>query len=138
MSETPPPAEGEVSLFDLAARLWADVSALIGAEIALAGVEARRAIRGLALGVAALGMALVLVLVALVALTGAAVAGLVAAGLAPALAGLLVALGSLVLAGLCVWWAMSRFTRAARMPARTVQNLRRDVETLATLVKRDA
>lgn len=138
MSQTPPPAEGEAGLAGLAARLWADVSALLRAEIALAGAEVRQAIRGIALGLAALGLSLVLILVALVALTGAAVAGLEAAGVPAAIAGLIVALGAVALAALCVWWAMTRFSRAAGVPARTVQNLRRDVETLATMVKRNA
>jgi len=138
VSETPPPFGDEAGLAGLVARLWADISALVRAEIALTRAEVRQAIRGIAFGIAALGLALVLVLVALISLTGAAVAGLVAAGLHPAIAGVIVALGAVALAALCVWWALSRFRQAAGLPARTAHNLRRDVETLATMVKRHA
>jgi uncharacterized membrane protein YqjE len=123
---------------DLAARLWAGILALLEAEIALAGAEARQAVRSLAAGLAVLGLTLVLALAAVVALTAAAGAALVEAGLSPALAALLVAAGALALGALCAWWALSRLARAAGMPARTVRNLRRDVETLATLVNRHA
>lgn len=138
MTGGPPPAVDEAGLPGLAARLWADVVALLRAEIALAGTEARQAVRGVAFGLAALGLGLVLALAAVVALSGAAVAALVGAGLSPALAGLAVAAGTLTLAALCLWWGLSRLSRAAGMPARAVQSLQRDMETLATLVDRNA
>ncbi len=138
MTGTPPPASEEAGLPGLAARLWADIAALIRAEIALAGAEARQAARNVAYGLAALGLSLVLAFSAVVALTGAAVAALVAAGLSPALAGVVLAVVALMLAGLCIWWGLARLGRAAGMPARTMQNLRCDVKTLATLVTRNA
>lgn len=138
MTGTPPPADSETGPLDLAVRLWAECLALLGAEIVLARAEARQAVRGLAAGLAALGLALILALVGIVALTGAAVAGLVAAGLSPSLAALVVAAAALALCALSARWALARLARAAGLPGRTVQNLRRDVETLATLVNRDA
>ena len=123
---------------DLAARLWADTAGLLRAEMALAGVEARDALRSVLAGLAGFGVALGLAIAALVALTGAAAHALIAAGLPPALAYLAVALVALLAGWLCVAWAVSALKRAAGMPARTVRNLRRDVETLATMVNRNA
>ena len=114
------------------------VARLVQGELALARAEAAERLDAVRQSVIQGALAVVLGIVALNVLAGAAIAGLVALGVSPIWAPVLV--GGLLLV-LCLAFAQhaARLLRdAGTLPRRSAASVKRDVETLQTLVRRDA
>ncbi|MES2145185.1 MAG: phage holin family protein [Pseudomonadota bacterium] len=123
---------------DLVADLLAGLSRLVRGEIALARAEAARRLRDAAGALVGIVVAAILGLTALNVLAGAAVAGLVAAGFATVWAGVLVGLALLVVAMVLLAQARARLRPANLALPRSATNLRRDGETLKSMVAQGA
>ena len=134
MQEPRPSQEG---IFSLVLDMISGVTRLWRGELALAKAEAKRASRQAVTAIVLFIIALALVFLGLNLLIAAAVAGLVHLGLAAPLATLLAGGVLLLLAAVLVWLALRLFSHAARFPARQMQNLKRDVASLASTGERD-
>lgn len=118
----------------LLADLASGFSRLIRGEIALARAETSAALRDAARGVAKLAIAAVIGITALNLLAGAAVAGLVHLGLSPAWAAVALAAALLLVAFGLVQTGLRALDPENLAPKRALRNLRRDAETLKTMV----
>lgn len=132
------PADGPPQAADLVADLLSGLSRLVRGEIALARAEVARGLRAAVGALVAIGVAAILGLTALNVLAGAAVAALVAAGLSAVWAGVLVGFGLLVVAMVLLGQARGRLRPANLAPRRSMINLRRDGETLKSMVAQHA
>lgn len=122
----------------LLAQVLAGVSRLVQGELALARAEAAERLGVLRQSLVQLAIAAVLGIAAINLLAGAAVAAAVALGLHPALAAVTVG-GVLLLLALGFAQYAARLIRdAGTLPRRSAASIRRDVETLQTMVRRDA
>lgn len=120
------------------ADVLAGISRLVQGELALARAEAAERLDSARQAVIKVAIAVVLGITAINVLAGAAVAGLVALGLAPLWASSLVG-GVLLLLALGFSQQAARLLRGAgSRPKRSGASIKRDVETLQTMVKRDA
>ena len=120
------------------AEVLAGISRLVQGELALARAEAAERLGVLRQSLVQAMIAVVLGIAAINVLAGAAVAAAVAAGLHPAWAGVLVGGAILVLALGFALHAARLLRDAGRMPRRSAASIRRDVETLQTMVTPDA
>ena len=107
---------------------------LVKGELALARAEAERGLRDAAKAAGVLAMAAILLITALNVLSGAVVAGLVRLGLAPHWAAVITGFGLIAVAAALIYYAKHLLTVANLAPNRSVQNLRRDAETLKSMV----
>ena len=115
----------------------AGVYRLVQGELALARAEAMQRVHLAREAVVHLAIAVLLGIVALNVLAGAAVAGLVAAGLGPVWSALLVG-GVLGLLALGYAQYAARLGRDVGAPPReSAASLKRDLETIQTMVKND-
>ena len=120
------------------ADVLAGVSRLVQGELALARAEAAERLGALRQSAIQVVIAVVLGIAAINLLAGAAVAAVVAAGLHPAWAAALVG-GVLFLLALGFAQHAARLLRdASALPKRSAASIGRDIETLQTMVKRDA
>ena len=111
---------------------------LVQGEIELARAEVARSLRDAAAAVGKLVIAAILGITAVNVLAGAAVAGLVALGLSPVWASVVVGGILLLLAFGTLQFALSVLRPANLAPKRIFPNLRRDAETLKSMVKTSA
>ena len=122
----------------LMADVLAGVSRLVQGELALARAEAAERLQSAKQAVLQVAIAVVLGITAINLLAAALVAAIVAMGLSPIWASLLVGVVLLLLA-IAAGLAAARLLRdAGKAPRRTAASVRRDVETLQTMVRRDA
>ena len=120
------------------AEVLAGVARLVQGELALARAEAAERLGVLRQSLVQVAIAAVLGIAAINLLAGAAVATAVALGLHPAWAAALVG-GALLLLALGFAQHAARLLRdAGALPRRSAASIRRDVETLKTMVRRDA
>lgn len=120
------------------ADVLAGVSRLVQGELALARAEAVERLHAVRQSAIQLGIAVVLGIAAINVLTGAAVSAAVELGLTPIWAAVLVG-GLLLIVALRFGQHASRLLRdAGALPKRSAASVKRDVETLQTMVKRDA
>jgi cytochrome c biogenesis protein CcdA len=120
------------------ADVLAGVSRLVQGELALARAEAAERLEAVRQSVVQIVIAVVLGITAINVLAGAAVAALVASGVQPIWSAVAVG-GLLLLLTLGFAQHAARLLReAGRLPRRTAASIKRDVETLQTMVKRDA
>lgn len=132
------PAAGESDGFlALLARIVDLVARILRGEAALARAEAKRALRDAAFGIAQVIVAAILGFIGLFVLAAAAVLGLVALGLAPALAALAVGVALLLAAAGVLQYALRLLSPRNLVPRRSIDSLRRDVETFRNAVKSD-
>jgi hypothetical protein len=120
------------------ADVLAGISRLVQGEIALAKAEAAERLRSAKRAVVQIVVAVVLGIAAFNVLTAAAVAAAVALGLSPLWASLAVGAILLLLAFGFAQYAGRLLRDASAPPRRTASSVRRDVETLQTMVKSDA
>jgi protein-S-isoprenylcysteine O-methyltransferase Ste14 len=129
------PARGPGALM---ADVLAGIARLVRGEIALARAEAGLRLQAARQAIVQAVIAVVLGLTALNVLAAAAVAAVMALGLTPGWASLAVG-GVLLALALVLAQRASRQMRAAgTTPSRAADNVRRDMETLQTMVKSDA
>jgi Putative Actinobacterial Holin-X, holin superfamily III len=129
------PARGPGALM---ADVLAGIARLVRGEIALARAEAGLRLHAARQAIVQAIIAVVLGLTALNVLAAAAVAAVIALGLKPAWAALVVG-GVLLLLALVLAQRASRLIRTVgTAPSRAADNVRRDMETLQTMVKPDA
>lgn len=133
----PHKADGENSA-DLVGQVLVGFGRLVQGELALAQAEAKRGLRDVAKALAIAALAGIFGITALNALSVAAVAALVHLGLSPAWASVTVGLGLLVIGAGLMLYARHLLTPANLAPNRSFQNLRRDAETLKTVVTPNA
>jgi cytochrome c biogenesis protein CcdA len=120
------------------ADVLAGVSRLVQGELALARAEAVERLEAARQSIVQIVIAVVLGITAINVLAGAAVAGLVALGLQPIWSAVLVG-GLLLLLTFGFAQQAARLLRqVGRLPGRTATSVKRDVETLQTMVRRDA
>lgn len=120
------------------ADVLAGISRLVQGELALARAEAAERLNSARQAAIQVAIAVVLGITAINVLATAAIAGLVALGLAPVWASTLVG-GILLLLALGFSQHAARLLRdAGSRPKRSSASIKRDVETLQTMVKRDA
>jgi cytochrome c biogenesis protein CcdA len=125
-----------------AGRMMADVlagvSRLVRGELALARAEVAERLDAVRQSVVQVVIAVVLGITAINVLAGAAVAAVVALGLTPIWAAVIVG-GILLILALGFAQHAARLLRdAGALPKRTAASVKRDVETLQTMVKPDA
>ena len=118
-------------------RIFAAGAGLMRDEAALAKAEVSRAAKDAALGLGQMLVAVILAFVALIVLAAAAVLGLVAVGVSPFVAALVVGFGLLLIALALVQMALRLLSPKNLTPRRTLDNLRRDMETLKALGRSD-
>lgn len=114
-------------------RIVSAISGLLRDEVTLAKAEVSRAARDAAIGMAQMVVALILAFVALIVLAGAAVLGLIAIGLSPVVSALVVGVALLLVALALVQMAMRLLSPKNLTPHRTIENVRRDLETIKAL-----
>ena len=120
------------------ADVLAGVSRLVQGELALARAEASERLQSVRRAAIQVVIAGVLGITAVNVLAAAAVAAAVAMGLSPIWASVLVG-GVLLILALGFAQAAARLLRdAGALPNRTASSVRRDVETLQTMVRPDA
>ncbi len=120
------------------ADVLAGVTRLVQGELALARAEAAERLNAVRQSVIQVVIAVVLGITAINVLAGAAVAAAVALGLSPIWAAVVVG-GILLLLALGFAQQAARLLRqAGEMPKRSAASVKRDVETLQTMVRRDA
>ncbi len=124
----------EPGLIDLLLGMISAMGRLVQGEIALAKAEAVQSLQDAMRAVIKLMVAAILAIGGLNLLAGAAVQGLIAAGLKPVWAYLAVGGGLLVLALTLALLASRQFNRARLAPARSLDRMRRDAETLKSMV----
>ena len=121
-------------LIDLILQMIGAAGRLVQGEIALAKAEAVQSLEDLVRAVIKLMVAAILAIGGLNLLAGAAVQGLIAAGLKPVWAYLAVGGGLLALALILTLLASRQIKRARLAPARSLDRMRRDAETLKSMV----
>jgi len=122
----------------LMADVLAGITRLVQGELALARAEAAERLTSARQAVIQLAIAVVLGITAINLLAAAAVAGLVALGLAPIWASALAG-GVILLLALGFSQQAARLLRdAGALPKRSAASIRQDVETLQSMVRRDA
>jgi uncharacterized membrane protein YqjE len=122
----------------MVADVMASMSRLVQGEVALAKAEAAERLQSAKQAMVQVTVAVVLGITAANVLAAAAVAALVAMGLAAPWATAIVGAVLLILALGFAQHAARLLRDAGAPPRRTAQSLRRDVETLKTMVKPDA
>lgn len=122
----------------LMADVLAGINRLVQGELALARAEAAERLNAVRQAVIQVAITMVLNITALNLLAAAAVAGLVALGLSPIWASALAG-GVILLLALGFSQQAARLLReASARPKHSATSIRRDVETLQTMVRRDA
>lgn len=121
-------------LFDLILQMISAMGRLVQGEIALAKVEAVQSLQDVVRAVIKLLVAAILAIGGLNLLAGAAVQGLIVAGLKPVWACLTVGGSLLALALILALLASRQFKRAKLAPPRSLDRMRRDAETLKSMV----
>ncbi len=120
------------------ADVLAGVTRLVQGELALARAEAAERLNAVRRSVIHIVIAAVLGITAINVLAGAAVAAAVTLGLPPIWAAVVVG-GTILLLALGIAQQAARLLReAGALPKRSVASVKRDVETLQTMVRRDA
>ena len=120
------------------ADVLAKVTRLVQGELALARAEAAERLEALRRALVQLLVAAVLGITAINLLAAAAVAAVARLGLGPSWASVVVG-GIVLLLALGVARQASRLLReAGKAPRRSAASIKRDVETLQTMVRRDA
>lgn len=120
------------------ADVLAGIARLVQGELALARAEAAERLRAARQAVVQVAVAVMLGITAINVLAVAAVAGVVALGLTPPWASVVVG-GVLLLLALGFAQQAARLLRdAAATPTRSAVSMKRDVETLQTMVRSDA
>ena len=118
----------------IVSELLGEIAALLRNEIRLAKTEAAEKMRRMAMGAALITGGVFLLLLALVFLMQAAVGGLMLLGLNFALASLAVAVTAIVIAGVVVWFGMTRLRIGKLSESKTAQQIRRDAATVRSQV----
>lgn len=116
----------------------AGISRLVQGEMALARAEAAERLNALRRSAVQLAVAAILGITAINVLAGAAVAVAVALGLPPIWATVLVGAVLLLLALAFAQHAASLMRDAGTAPVRSAASVKRDLEVIQTMVKRDA
>ncbi len=132
------PGSGSTGPGAMMADVVAGIGRLVQGELALARAEAAERLQSAKQAVIQVGVAVVLGITAINVLAAAAVAGVVALGLSPIWASVLVGGALLVLALGFAQTAARLLREAGALPKRSAASVRRDVETLQTMVRRDA
>ena len=107
---------------------------LITGEIALARAEAERSLRDAAKAIGLFAVAAIIAIAALNVLSGAAVAGVVRLGLPPHWAAVVVGAALFAAAAGLAYYAKRLLQPVNPGPGRSYENLRRDAETLKSMV----
>lgn len=135
LEDGPPPETGPGGML---ADVLAKVTRLVQGELALARAEAAERLEALRRALVQLLVAAVLGITAINFLAAAVVAAVARLGLGPSWASVVVG-GIVLLLALGVARQASRLLREAGMaPGRSAASIKRDVETLQTMVRRDA
>ena len=121
-------------LVDLILQMFSAMGRLVQGEIALAKAEAVQSLQDVVRAVITLMVAAILAIGGLNLLAGAAVQGLITAGLKQVWAYLTVGGTLLALALILALVASRQFRRARLAPARSLDRMRRDAETLKSMV----
>ncbi len=124
-------------LADSAGLVLQEITGLLRSEIRLMKAELRQNVAALRGGLVLAATAGVLAILGLGVLFDAAVAALMAQGLSPAMAGLAVGGGALLLAALLGWIASRRLAPARIMPERSLRAMR-DLPAEAVRTAREA
>lgn len=122
----------------LIADVLAGISRLVQGEMALARAEAAERLSDLRRSVVQIAVAAILGITAINVLAGAAVAVAVLLGLPPLWATLLVGAVLLLLAFGFAQHAASLMRDAGKAPVRSADSVKRDLEVIQTMVRRDA
>lgn len=121
------PARGEKGVTDLSQDILRDIGILLSTELQLLRTEIseKLALTGISAALIAIGM--LLVLATIVLLLQAAIAGLVAYGFSPVVATLLVAVATLAVGAVLVWFGLSRLRAENLAPSKTIHQFQKDV-----------
>jgi hypothetical protein len=108
-----------------------DFATLLTTELQLlrAEISEKLTLTGLAAALIATGA--LLLLATIVLLLQAAIAGLVAYGLSPAAATLLVAVATLLVGAMLVWFGLSRLSSENLAPSKTIRQFEKDVSIVS-------
>jgi Putative Actinobacterial Holin-X, holin superfamily III len=121
------PARGEKDITDLSQDILRDIATLLSTELQLLRTEIsdKLALTGVAGALIAIGA--LLLLATIVLLLQAAIAGLAAYGFSPAVATLLVAITTLVVGAVLVWFGLTRLRAENLAPSKTIHQFQKDV-----------
>lgn len=125
-------------LADGLSKVLAGVTRLVQGELALARAEASERLDSARQALVQVALALVLGITAINLLAAASVAAIAALGLGPLWATVLVGTILLLLALGFARYAARLLRDAGKLPRRSAGSIKRDLETLQTMVKRDA
>jgi hypothetical protein len=119
-------ARGEKDVADLSQDILRDIATLLSTELQLLRTEIseKLALTGIAATLTAIGA--LLLLATIVLLLQAAIAGLVVYGFSPAVATLLVAIATLVIGAVLVWFGLSRLRAENLAPSKTIHQFQKD------------
>jgi uncharacterized membrane protein YqjE len=120
------PARGDKDVTDLSQDILRDITTLLSTELQLLRIEIseKLALTGIAAALIAIGA--LLLLATIVLLLQAAIAGLVAYGFSPVVATLLVAVATLVVGAVMVWFGLSRLRAENLAPSKTIHQFQKD------------
>jgi hypothetical protein len=120
-------ARGDKDVADLSQDILRDIATLLSTELQLLRTEIseKLALTGVAAALIAIGV--LLLLATIVLLLQAAIAGLVAYGFSPMVATLLVAIATLFMGGVLVWFGLSRLRAENLAPSKTIHQFQKDV-----------
>jgi hypothetical protein len=125
-------ARGEKDVADISQDILRDIATLLSTELQLLRTEIseKLALTGVAAALVAIGA--LLLLATIVLLLQAAIAGLVAYGFSPVVATLLVAIATLIIGAVLVWFGLSRLRAENLAPSKTIHQFQKD----ATIVNK--
>lgn len=127
--------KNEPNLFELLARLPAQLATLLRLEYENAKREITSKLKQLGLGAVFIILALFVVFFALGSFVVAAIAG-IAVALPVWLAALIVAFALLIIAGLILWFGFNRIQNGNPVPEETLSRFEHDFESMAERVNR--
>lgn len=118
---------GEKDVADLSQDILRDITTLLSTELQLLRTEIseKLALTGVAAALIAIGV--LLLLATIVLLLQAAIAGFVAYGFSPVVATLMVAIATLVIGAVLVWFGLSRLRAENLAPSKTIHQFQKDV-----------
>jgi len=124
-------ARADDDVVDLSQGILRDIATLLTTELQLLRAEISEKLTVTGLAAVLIGTGALLLLATIVLLLQAAIAGLVAYGISPAAATLLVAVATLVVGAVLVWFGLSRLSSENLAPSKTIRQFQKDASIVS-------
>jgi uncharacterized membrane protein YqjE len=119
-------ARPEKDVLDISQGIFRDIATLLSTELQLLRAEVSEKLSLTGLAAALIGTGALLLMATIVLLLQAAIAGLVAYGFSPTAATLLVAVATLLLGAVLVWFGLNRLSAQNLAPSKTIHQVEKD------------